>query len=112
MSKINWLFLMLAIIFENIATNSLKATNAFKNVVPSIITVVGYINVLFFLSLALRTIPVGIAYATWSGVGIILLTSVSWIYHKQILDLPAIVGIGFIVAGIVIMNAFSKSMSH
>ena len=112
MNRINWLFLIVAIISESIATNSLKATNGFRNIVPSIIAVVGYINVLFFLSLALRTIPVGVAYAIWSGVGIILIAFISWVYHKQILDMPAIIGIGLIVAGVVIMNVFSKNISH
>ena len=112
MDKMNWLYLILAIIFESIATNSLKSTNGFTNIVPSIIAVTGYIGVLFFLSLALRTITVGVAYAIWSGVGIILIALVGWVYHKQILDTPAIIGIGFIIAGIVIMNVFSKSVSH
>ena len=112
MNRMNWLFLIMAIISESIATNSLKATNGFTNIVPSIIALAGYGSVLFFLSLAIRTIPVGVAYATWSGVGIILIALVSWGYHKQTLDVPAIIGIGFIIAGVVIMNVFSKSIIH
>ncbi|MCL1992977.1 MAG: multidrug efflux SMR transporter [Spirochaetes bacterium] len=108
----NWLFLAIAIISESIATNSLKASIGFTRLVPSIIAIAGYISVLFFLSLSLRSIPVGVAYAIWSGVGIILIALVSWIYHKQILDTPAIIGIGFIIVGIVIMNVFSKNISH
>ena len=112
MNRINWLFLILAIISESIATNSLKATNGFTKLVPSIIAAVGYIGVVIFLAFAIRTIPVGIAYATWSGVGIILIALVSWLYHNQKLDAAAIIGIGFIVAGVVIMNVFSKSIVH
>jgi len=112
MDKINWLYLIMAIIFESIATNALKATNGFTNVVPSIIAVIGYIGVLFFLSLALRTISIGVAYAIWSGAGIILIALVGWIYHKQILDVPAIIGIAFIIVGVVIMNVFSESVTH
>lgn len=112
MNSINWLFLIIAIVSESIATNALKATNGFTNLVPSIIAIVGYISVLFFLSLAIRTISVGAAYAIWSGVGIILIALVSWVYHKQTLDIPAIIGIGFIIAGVVIMNVFSRSITH
>ena len=112
MNRINWLFLILAILSESIATNSLKATNGFTKLVPSIIAAVGYIGVVVFLAFAIRTIPVGIAYATWSGVGIILIALVSWLYHRQTLDAAAIIGIAFIVAGVVIMNIFSKSVVH
>jgi len=108
----NWLFLIIAIISESIATNSLKASNGFTNIVPSVVALAGYGSVLFFLSLAIRTIPVGIAYATWSGVGIILIALVGWFWHKQTLDTPAIIGMGLIITGVVIMNAFSKSVTH
>jgi len=112
MNRINWLFLIIAIISESIATNSLKASNGFTNIVPSIIALAGYGSVLFFLSLSIRTIHVGLAYATWSGLGIILIAFVGWIWHKQTLDVPAIIGMGLIIAGVVVMNVFSKSVSH
>jgi len=112
MNIINWLFLIMAIISESIATNSLKASNGFTNVVPSIIALAGYGSVLFFLSLAIRTIPVGVAYATWSGVGIILIALVGWLWHRQTLDAPAIIGMGLIIAGVIIMNVFSRSVTH
>jgi len=112
MNRLNWLFLIMAIISESIATNSLKASNGFTNLVPSIIALIGYGSVLLFLSLAIRTIPVGVAYATWSGIGIILIAFVGWLWHKQTLDAPAIIGIGLIIAGIVIMNVFSESITH
>jgi len=108
----NWLYLIIAIISESIATNSLKASNGFTNVVPSIIALAGYGSVLFFLSLAIRTISVGVAYATWSGVGIVLIALIGWLWHKQALDTPAIIGMGFIITGVVIMNVFSKSVTH
>jgi len=112
MSGLNWIFLVIAIISESIATNSLKASNGFTVLVPSIIALVGYGSVLFFLSLAIRTIPVGVAYATWSGVGIILIALVGWFWHRQALDTPAIIGMGLIIAGIVVMNVFSESVTH
>jgi len=108
----NWLFLAIAIISESVATNSLKVSNGFTNVVPSVIALAGYGSALFFLSLAIRTISVGVAYATWSGVGIILIALVGWLWHKQALDAPALIGMGFIITGVVIMNAFSKSVIH
>jgi Membrane transporters of cations and cationic drugs len=109
MNKINWLFLIIAIVSESIATNSLKASNGFTNIVPSIIALAGYGSVLFFLSLAIRTIPVGIAYATWSGVGIIFIALVGCFWHKQRLDTAAIIGIGLIITGVVVMNVFSST---
>lgn len=112
MNCLNWGFLILAIVCESIATTSLKASNGFANLVPSIIAIVGYICVMLFLSFAIRTISVGVAYATWSGVGIVLISLVAWVYHKQVLDIPAIIGIGLIAAGVVIMNVFSKSVIH
>jgi len=108
----NWVYLIIAIISESIATNSLKASNGFTNLVPSVVALAGYGSVLLFLSLAIRTIPVGVAYATWSGVGIILIALVGWLWHKQTLDTPAIIGMGLIITGVVIMNAFSKSVVH
>jgi len=108
----NWIFLVIAIISESIATNSLKASNGFTVLAPSIIALVGYGSVLFFLSLAIRTISVGVAYATWSGVGIILIALVGWLWHRQALDTPAIIGMGLIIVGVVVMNVFSESVSH
>jgi len=112
MNRLNWLFLIMAIISESIATNSLKASNGFTNLVPSIIALIGYGSALLFLSFAIRTISVGVAYATWSGIGIMLIALVGWLWHKQTLDAPAIIGMGLIIAGVVIMNVFSKSITH
>jgi len=107
-----WLFLSIAILSEAIATSALKATDGFKNLVPSIITVIGYITAFYFLSLTLRSIPVAVVYAIWAGVGIVLVTLIAWLYFKQTLDIWAITGIALIVAGVVIMNVFSKSISN
>lgn len=105
----SYLFLAIAIISEVIATSALKASNGFTVLVPSLITIVGYVIALFFLSLTLKTIPVGIAYAIWSGAGIILISTVAWIIFKQHLDLAALIGLGLMIAGIIVINVFSKS---
>jgi small multidrug resistance pump len=104
-----YLFLLCAIVAEVIATSALKATNGFTSVVPSIIVVVGYAAAFYFLSLTLRTLPVGIAYAIWSGLGIVLISIVGWVVYKQALDLPAVIGMGLIIAGVIVINAFSRA---
>ena len=107
-----WLFLLIAILSEVTATSVLKATDGFKNLIPSLITAAGYIAAFYFLSLAVKNIPVAIVYAIWAGLGIVLVTLIAWLYFKQTLDIWAITGIAFIVAGVVIMYVFSKSVSH
>lgn len=107
-----YLLLLLAIVAETIATSSLKMSEQFTKLVPSIITVIGYGAAFYCLSIVLKTVPVGIAYALWSGIGIILITLIGVFYFKQHLDLPAIIGLVFIVAGVVVINVFSKSVSH
>lgn len=103
-----WLVLGAAIVAETIATSAMKASDGFTKLVPSIVVVVGYGIAFYFLSITLRTIPVGIAYAIWSGVGIVLITLVGWILYGQKLDAPALIGMALIVTGVVVMNAFSK----
>lgn len=105
----NWLFLAIAIISETIATSALKSSEGFTRLLPSVLVVVGYGVAFYFLSLTLRTIPVGIAYAVWSGVGIVLITTVGWLVFGQKLDLPALIGMALIIAGVVVMNVFSKA---
>src|SRR2546423_8391427 len=107
-----YLYLAIAIVAEVIGTSALKASAEFTRLVPSIIVVVGYAVAFFFLSLTLRTIPVGIAYAIWAGAGIILVSLVSFFLYRQRLDASALLGIVLIVAGIVIINACSKSITH
>jgi len=105
----SYLFLTIAIIAEVIATSALKASQGFSLFMPSIITILGYAVALFFLSLTLKTIPVGIAYAIWSGAGIVLISTIGWIFFKQHLDLAAIIGLGLMLTGIIVINVFSNS---
>ncbi|WAU77823.1 DMT family transporter [Acinetobacter sp. TR3] len=105
----SYLFLAIAIIAEVIATSALKASQGFSVLMPSIITILGYAVALFFLSLTLKTIPVGIAYAIWSGAGIVLISTIGWIFFKQHLDLAAIIRLGLMLAGIIVINVFSNS---
>lgn len=107
-----YFYLAIAIVSEVVGTAALKATEEFTRLIPSLIVVVSYASAFFFLNLRLRTIPVGIAYAVWAGCGIVLICVVSWVLYKQALDAPAILGIGLIAAGVVIINAFSGSISH
>lgn len=104
-----YIYLLVAIIAEVIATSALKAANGFTNAVPTLIVVVGYATAFYFLSLTLRTLPVGIAYAIWSGLGIVLISIVGWVLYKQALDLPAVIGMALIISGVVVINAFSRA---
>ena len=106
----SYLYLAIAIIAEVAGTAALKSSEGFTNVLPSIVVVVGYGTAFYFLSLVLKTIPVGIAYAIWSGAGLVLISLVGLAVFGQKLDLPAIAGIGLIITGIVIMNVFSSSV--
>ena len=108
----NWIFLSVAIVAEVIATSALKASAGFSKPWPSVLVVVGYGIAFYLLSLTLRTIPVGIAYAVWSGVGIVLITAVAWLLYGQKLDLPAVIGMGLIISGVVVLNVFSKAVAH
>ena len=108
----NWLFLFVAIVSEVIATSALKSSEGFSRFWPSVIVVVGYGIAFYCLALTLRVIPMGVVYAVWSGVGIVLITLVGWLLFDQKLDLPALLGIGLIAAGVVVMNVFSKTMGH
>lgn len=107
-----YLFLAIAIISEVIATSALKASDGFTKLIPSILVVVGFGVAFYCLSIVLKTIPVGVAYAIWSGLGIILISIAGLLFFGQKLDLPAIIGMGLIICGVVIMNVFSNSVSH
>jgi small multidrug resistance pump len=109
---VNHALLAIAIVFEVIATSALKATDGFTRLVPSIVTLVGYALAFYFLSLTLRVMPVGIVYAVWSGAGVVLITLIGWLYYRQSIDGPGLIGIGLIVAGVLVVNLFSKSMVH
>jgi small multidrug resistance pump len=107
-----YLFLAVAIVAEVLATSSLKASSGFTRLLPSIATVVGYGVSFYFLSLTLATIPTGIAYAIWSGVGIVLISLIGWFLFGQKLDAPALAGMGLIIAGVLVINLFSRSSAH
>ena len=107
-----FIFLFLAIMLEVVGTSGLKASEQFSKLLPSVITVVAYVCAFYFLGLTLKTLPVGIAYAIWSGVGIVLISVIGLIFFKQSLDLPAILGLGLFIAGVIVINIFSKTVSH
>lgn len=106
------LYLAIAIVGEVIATSFLRASAGFSQLVPTIVVVVGYGVTFYFFSLALQTIPVGIGYAIWSGAGIVLISIIAYFAHGQSLDVPALIGIGLILAGVLVINLFSRSTVH
>ena len=108
----SWLFLAVAIIGEVAATSALKSSDGFTKLAPSAVVVVGYGVAFYFLSLALKSIPVGIAYAVWAGLGIVLVAGIAWLLHGQKLDAWALVGIGLIVSGVAVLNLLSKVSVH
>jgi len=105
-------YLAIAIGAEVIATLALKASDGFTHLTSSTVCVIGYAAAFYFLSLVLKTVPVGIAYAIWAGMGIVLITSISAVLYKQIPDIPAIIGMLLILAGVIVINVFSKTSSH
>ena len=105
----NWVYLGLALFSEVIATASLKSTEGFTRLVPSIVVLVGYSAAFYFLSLTLDTIPIGVAYAVWSGVGVATITLVSFVLYDQKIDAAGLIGIGLIVAGVVVLRLFSEA---
>jgi small multidrug resistance pump len=108
----HWIFLGIAILAEVIATSALKASDGFSKLWPSLIVVLGYGTAFYFMSLTIQVIPVGITYAIWSGVGIVLIAMASWLLYGQVLDAPAIAGIALIMAGVLVINLFSKTGGH
>jgi len=108
----HWLFLSVAIVSEVIGTSALKASEGFTRLWPSLIVVGGYALAFYFLSLTLKAIPVGVAYAVWAGAGIALIALIGWLFFGQALDAPAIIGMGLIVAGVVVINVFSKTLAY
>ncbi|MDR2153205.1 MAG: QacE family quaternary ammonium compound efflux SMR transporter [Helicobacteraceae bacterium] len=108
----SYLFLALAIVFETIGTTALAASEQFTKTTPIVVMIVAYVACFYFLGLALKTIPTGVAYAIWSGVGIVLITLIGVAAFKQIPDIPAIIGMALIVAGVAIINLFSKTLAH
>jgi small multidrug resistance pump len=106
----HWLYLGAAILFETIGTTALKASDGMTRLAPAVVVVVAYALSFWLLALVLRVLPVGVAYAIWSGVGICLIASIGWVVFGQKLDAPALIGMGMIIAGIVIINLFSAKV--
>lgn len=107
-----WVFLAVAIVSEVIGTSALKASEGFSRLWPSVIVVISYASAFYFLSLTLKTISVGVAYAIWSGAGVALITLIAWALYGQTLDLPEAIGILLIVAGVIVLNLSSSTQSH
>src|SRR5690625_7490136 len=105
-----WIYLALAIVAEVIATSFLKTSAGFSRLAPSLVVIIGYGAAFYLLSLTLATIPVGVAYAIWSGVGIVLIAAIGWFAVVQHLDVAAVLGMGLIIAGVIVLNAFSNTV--
>lgn len=107
-----YLALGIAIVSEVIATTALKSSDSFSRLVPSLIAIAGYGAALYFLTLTMKGIPTGVTYAIWSGLGIVLISITSYFFHGQKIDLAGMLGMGLIIAGVVVLNLFSKSTMH
>ncbi|WP_422646735.1 DMT family transporter [Agrobacterium tumefaciens] len=104
--------LIAAIVCEVIATSFLQQSQQFTRLVPTLLMAVFYGIAFYLLAITLRTLPVGIAYAIWSGLGIVLISAIGYVFFRQSLDLPAVIGLGLIVTGVVVVNVFSKTVGH
>lgn len=104
--------LAIAIVAEVVATSALRASEGFSRLLPTAVVVMGYGVAFYCLSLTLRSIPVGIVYAIWSGAGIVLISLVALVLYRQVPDLPAVIGLGLIISGVVVLNLFSKMQAH
>jgi len=107
-----YLYLAIAIVAEVVGTSALKASREFTSLIPSLIVVAGYGVAFYFMALALRSIPIGITYAVWSGIGIVLIAIAGAFLYKEIPDLPAIIGMGLIISGVAVIHVFSKTVGH
>ena len=107
-----YLYLLVSILADTVATTALKAADGFTRVGPSLVVVAGYAVAFVFLSLTLRTVPVGVAYAIWSGVGIVLVSLLGWLVYGQALSAPALVGMALILLGVLIMNLSPGAAPH
>jgi len=105
----HWLLLIAAVVFETIGTTALKASDGFTRLAPSAVVIVAYGLSFWLLATVLRTMPVGVAYAVWSGLGIVLIALIARILFGQVLDAPALIGIALIAAGITVISLFSQS---
>ncbi|CUH65927.1 MAG: SMR family transporter [Pseudomonadota bacterium] len=107
-----YLILLLAVAAETIGTSALQASQQFSKLLPSVLVVIAYGTSFWLLSLTLKTLPVGVVYALWSGLGIVLIAIIGYLVFGQKLDWPAVLGIAMILAGILVINLFSKTAGH
>ncbi|MHB1198598.1 MAG: DMT family transporter [Polaromonas sp.] len=108
----SYLALGIAIISEVIATTALKSSDSFTRLAPSLISIAGYAIALYLLTVAMKAIPTGVAYAIWSGLGIVLISIAAFIFHQQKIDLAGMLGMALIIVGVVVLNVFSKSVAN
>ena len=109
---IDYLYLIIAIVAEVVATSALKASDGFAKLPFLAVMAMGYATAFYFLALSIRTIPVGIAYGIWSAIGIVLIATVGALWFRQPVDLPAVIGLGLIIAGVIVVNLFSHMAPH
>ena len=107
-----WVYLLIAIVAEVVGTSALKASRGFTVMLPSAVVLLSYLVAFYFLSLTLDRVPVGIAYALWSGIGIVFITAIDWLWSGQTLDEAAMIGLGLIIAGVAVINLFSNAAMH
>ncbi|MDO9402916.1 MAG: SMR family transporter [Polaromonas sp.] len=107
-----YIALGIAIVCEVIATTALKSSESFTRLLPSAIAIVGYAAALYLLTIAMKTIPTGVTYAIWSGLGIVLISVAAFFIHQQKIDLAGLLGMGLIIAGVLVLNLFSKTSAH
>lgn len=106
---IAYIYLLIAVVAEVIATSALNASKGFSQWLPTTVSCLGYLIAIYFLALTMKSIPMGITYALWSGAGIVFISTIGWVVFKQNLDTAAMIGLVFILLGIVIINVFSNS---
>lgn len=107
-----WIYLLTAILSEVIATSALNESQGFTKLAPSLVAAIGYCSAFYFLSLTLKTVSMGVAYAIWAGIGIVAISAVGYFRFGQKLDFPAFLGITLITTGVMVINIFSKSIGH
>ncbi len=107
-----YIYLLVAIVFEVVGTSALKATEEFTRLMPTLVVISTYAASFYFLTLVLRSMQLGVVYSIWSGLGIVLVAVAGFLFYKEIPDWPAVLGMGLIIAGVVVINLFSKTVGH
>ncbi|MDC9720840.1 MAG: SMR family transporter [Gammaproteobacteria bacterium] len=108
----SWMLLLCAVVCEVVGTSAIKYSEGFTKIVPTVIVFIGFGVAFYLLSITLKVIPIGMAYAVWSGLGIVLISVIGHFVFQQRLDTPAFIGMSFILAGVIIMQVFSKAVAH